>query len=328
MKPIRRSLLAAAIAAAAGPMGVAFPVAAQAFPSRPLRIIAPYTAGGPADVISRILAERLESYFGQRVLVENRTGGNATIGTDHVAKSAPDGYTMLLGAPAHTANASLMKSLPYDTERDFAPVSMVMQQPMVISVHSSVPATSIRELVALLKANPTKYNYGTSGAGGPQHLMAEIFKTATGTQIQHIPYRGASAAAAALIAGDTQISFGTPTNTMPYVKSGQLRALAVSTAKRSPFAPDLPTLAELGFTGFDYSAWGGIFVPAATGKDVVAKLHEALTRALNEKETRDRIFASGMQVATSSSPDEFAQFIRLDLARSAKIIKETGVQAE
>jgi tripartite-type tricarboxylate transporter receptor subunit TctC len=301
---------------------------AQMFPSKPLRIIVPYTAGGPADVISRILAERLESYFQQRVLVENRTGGNATIGTDFVAKSASDGYTMLLGAPAHTANPSLMKSLPYDIEKDFTAVSMVMEQPMVIAVHHSIPVNSIAELVTLLKANPTKYNYGTSGAGGPQHLMGEIFKSATGTQIQHIPYRGASAAAAALVAGDTQISFGTPTNTMPFVKSGQLRALAVSTSKRSPFAPDLPTLNELGFTNFNYSSWAGIFVPAGTPKDIVNKLHDGLNKALREKETRDRIFVSGMQSAGSSSPEEFSQFIKMDIARTAKIIKETGIQPE
>jgi tripartite-type tricarboxylate transporter receptor subunit TctC len=301
---------------------------AQNFPSaKPIRIVVPYAPGGPVDVTARIMAERMEAHLGQRVLVENKAGGNATIGTEFVARAAPDGYTLLMAAPAHTANPSLIKSITFDTAKDFAPIAMVMDQPMLIAVHASVPANNIKELVALVKANPSKFNYGTSGAGGPQHLMGELFKAATGTQIMHIPYKGAAPAAAALLAGDTQVAFSTPTNILPHVKSGKLRALASSTARRSPFSPDLPTLAESGVAGFEYSSWTGLLAPAATPRDVVQKINDAVMKALAEKETRDKMFQNGIQ-PVGSSPEEFARFIALDLARSAKIIRESGIQPE
>jgi tripartite-type tricarboxylate transporter receptor subunit TctC len=301
---------------------------AQNFPSiKPIRIVVPYAPGGPVDVTARIMAERLEAHLGQRVLVENKAGGNATIGTEFVARAAPDGYTLLMAAPAHTANPSLIKSITFDTAKDFAPIAMVMDQPMLIAVHASVPANNIKELVALVKANPSKFNYGTSGAGGPQHLMGELFKAATGTQIMHIPYKGAAPAAAALLAGDTQVAFSTPTNILPHVKSGKLRALASSTARRSPFSPELPTLAESGVAGFEYSSWTGLLAPAATPRDVVQKINDAVMKALAEKETRDKMFQNGIQ-PVGSSPEEFARFIALDLTRSAKIIRESGIQPE
>jgi tripartite-type tricarboxylate transporter receptor subunit TctC len=301
---------------------------AQNFPSaKPIRIVVPYAPGGPVDVTARIMAERMEAHLGQRVLVENKAGGNATIGTEFVARAAPDGYTLLMAAPAHTANPSLIKSITFDAAKDFAPIAMVMDQPMLIAVHASVPANNIKELVALVKANPSKFNYGTSGAGGPQHLMGELFKAATGTQIMHIPYKGAAPAAAALLAGDTQVAFSTPTNILPHVKSGKLRALASSTARRSPFSPELPTLAESGVAGFEYSSWTGLLAPAATPRDVVQKINDAVMKALAEKETRDKMFQNGIQ-PVGSSPEEFARFIALDLTRSAKIIRESGIQPE
>jgi len=299
---------------------------AQSFPNRPIRIVVPYAAGGPVDVVARVIGERLESYFQQRVLVDNRAGGNAAIGTEFVARSAPDGYTLLMGAPAHTANPSLMK-LNFDTARDFLPISNIIEQPMVIAVHPSVPANNLRELIDLLRANPDKYNFGTSGAGGPQHLMGEIFKAATSTRIVHIPYKGAAPAAQALLAGETQVSFGTPTNTMPHVRTGKLRALAVSAPRRSPFAPDVPTLAELGIPDVNYFSWTGLFAPAGTPAEVVSKLYEGVRRALAEPETADKLMKAGMQ-PVGSSPQEFARFIDLDIARSAKIVKDTGLQPQ
>ena len=322
----RRKLLTSSLAGAA--LLAAGPLAAQqAWPAKPIRIVVPYSAGGPVDVTARIMAERLEFYLQQRVLVDNRTGGNAAIGTEYVARAAPDGYTLLMAAPAHTSNPSLMKSLTFDTARDFTAVCGIMDQPLYIAVQTSMGVNSIAELVALLKANPKKYNYGTSGAGGPQHLMGEMFKSATGTEIAHIPYRGAAPAAAALLAGDTQVAFSTPTNIAPHVKAGKLKVLAVSTARRSVFAPELPTLAELGFPDFDYSSWTGLFAPAGTPRDIVNKLYEAITKALAEKETRDKMFQNGMQVV-GSSPEVFGKFIALDLARSARIIKDSGIQPE
>jgi tripartite-type tricarboxylate transporter receptor subunit TctC len=303
------------------------PIFAQTYPAKPIKLVVPYAAGGPVDVIARILSDRLGEILQQRVIVENKAGGNAVIGADYVAKAAPDGYTLLVAAPAFTANMSLVKNVPYDAIKDFAPVSWVVDQPLFVVVHPSVPATSIKELIALLKANPDKYNYGTSGSGGPQHLLGEMFKAATGTRITHIPYKGAAPASTALLAGDTQISFSTPTNTFPFVKAGKLRALAVSTAQRSVFAPDLPTLAELGLGGFNYSSWNGVLAPAGTSKEVVQRLYEAIAKALGEKEVRDKFFVQGMDVI-GTTPDAFAEYLKLDLARSAKIIKDNGIQPE
>jgi tripartite-type tricarboxylate transporter receptor subunit TctC len=324
----RRNVLSAAVALGVAALASHGTVAAQpqSYPTKPIRIVVPYAPGGPVDVVARVIGERLESYFQQRVLVDNRAGGAATIGTEHVARSTPDGYTLLMGAPAHTANPSMMK-LNFDTAKDFIPISNIIEQPMVIVVHPSVPAKTVPELIDLLKANPDKYNYGTSGAGGPQHLMGEVFKSTTGTRIVHIPYKGAAPAGTAILAGETQISFGTPTNTMPHVRTGKLRALAVSTRERSPFAPELPTLHELGFKDFNYFSWTGLFAPAGTPPEIVNKLHEGIKRALAEPEIREKLMKAGMQ-PVGSSPKEFAEFIQLDMARAAKIVKETGIQPE
>ena len=321
----RRSLIKTASVVALTALSLHGTVAAQsqAYPNRLIRIVVPYAAGGPVDVVARVIGERLESYFQQRVLVDNRAGGNAAIGTEFVARSMPDGYTLLMGAPAHTANPSLMK-LSFDTAKDFIPISNIIEQPMVIAVHPSMQSKSLRELIEELRANPDKYNFGTSGAGGPQHLMGELFKSATSTRIVHIPYKGAAPAAQALLAGETQVSFGTPTNTMPLVRAGKLRALAVSAPNRSQFAPDVPTLVELGITGVNYFSWTGLFAPSGTPPDVVVKLHEGIKRALAEPETADKLIKAGMQ-PVGNSPQEFARFIELDIARSAKIVKDTGL---
>lgn len=320
----RRHFIAAAAAAAASTSIGAW--AQEPYPNRPVRIVVPYAAGGPVDVVARVIGERLESYWNQRFIVDNKAGGGAAIGTEFVARAQPDGYTLLMGAPAHTANPSLMK-LNFDTAKDFIPISNIIEQPMVIVVHPSVNATSVKELIELLKANPGKFNYGTSGAGGPQHLMGEIFQSATGTKITHIPYKGAAPAGLAILSGETQISFGTPTNTMPHVRTGKLRALAVSTPQRSPFAPELPTLAELGFKDFNYFSWTGLFAPAGTPPAIVNKLYEGIKRAVSEPETREKLAKAGMQTV-GSSPQEFARFIQLDLARAAKIVKDNGITPE
>jgi tripartite-type tricarboxylate transporter receptor subunit TctC len=323
----RRKAVTAALALCLTGLLVQTPVLAQgAYPNRPIRIVVPYAAGGPVDVTARVIGERLASYWGQQVVIDNKAGANAALGTEIVARAQPDGYTLLMGAPAHTGNPSLMK-LNFDTAKDFIPVSNIIEQPLVIVLHPSLPANNVKELVALLKANPDKYNYASSGAGGPQHLMGEMFKTATGTRIAHIPYKGAAPAATAILAGDTQISFGTPTNTMPYVRDGKLRAIAVSTQERSPFAPDVPTLAELGFKDFNYFSWTGLFAPAGTPPETVNKLYEGIKRALAEAETRERLVKAGMQ-PVGSTPQEFGRFITQDLARTSKIIKDNGILPE
>jgi len=299
----------------------------QAYPSRPIRIVVPYSPGGPVDVTARIFAEPLGRYLRQSIIVDNRAGGNAAIGTEFVARSAPDGYTLLMAAPAHTSNPSLMKSLSFDTAKDFTGISCIMDQPLLIAVHSDLEVNTLDELLAKLRANPGKFNYGTSGAGGPQHLMGEMFKTATGTQITHIPYKGAAPASVALLAGETQVAFSTPTNILPHIKTGKLKVLAVSNAKRSPFTPDIPTLAELGVTGFNYSSWTGLLAPTATPKDVIQKLYSGVLASLAEKEVKDKMFQNGIQ-PLGTSPEEFAKFLALDFSRSAKIISDSGVKAE
>lgn len=321
MRSIVRSVIAAVLSLGAGL------AAAQSYPSRPIKLVVPYSAGGPVDVTARIISDRLGEVLQQRIIVENRAGGNAVIGADYVAKSAADGYTLLVAAPAFTTNMSLVKNIPYDAVRDFVAVAWLTDQPLFVTVHPSVPATTIPELVALLKSNPDKYNYGTSGTGGPQHLFGEMFKTATGTKITHIPYKGAAPASTALLAGETQISFSTPTNTFPLVKAGKLRALAVSSAKRSVFGPDLPTMGELGYSGFNYSSWIGVLAPAGTSRDIVRRLHEAMAKVLGEKEVHDKFFTQGMDVI-GSTPEAFAEFIRTDVARSAKIVKDNAIQPE
>ena len=321
MRSIVRCVIVAALSLAAGL------AEAQSYPSRPIKLVVPYSAGGPVDVTARIVSDRLGEVLQQRVIVENRAGGNAVIGADYVAKSAADGYTLLVAAPAFTTNMSLVKNIPSDAVRDFVAVAWLTDQPLFVTVHPSVPATTIPELVALLKANPDKYNYGTSGTGGPQHLFGEMFKTATGTKITHIPYKGAAPASTALLAGETQISFSTPTNTFPLVKAGKLRALAVSSAKRSVFGPDLPTMGELGYSGFNYSSWIGVLAPAGTSRDIVRRLHEAMAKVLGEKEVHDKFFTQGMDVI-GSTPEAFAEFIRADVARSAKIVKDNAIQPE
>lgn len=299
----------------------------QAYPSRPIRIVVPYSPGGPVDVTARIFAEPLGRYLRQSIIVDNRAGGNAAIGTEFVARSAPDGYTLLMAAPAHTSNPSLMKSLSFDTAKDFTGISCIMDQPLLIAVHSDLEVNTLDELLAKLRANPGKFNYGTSGAGGPQHLMGEMFKTATGTQITHIPYKGAAPASVALLAGETQVAFSTPTNILPHIKTGKLKVFAVSNAKRSPFTPDIPTLAELGVTGFNYSSWTGLLAPTGTPKDVIQKLYSGVLASLAEKEVKDKMFQNGIQ-PLGTSPEEFAKFLALDFSRSAKIISDSGVKAE
>ena len=303
------------------------PVNAQTWPARPIKLVVPYAPGGPVDVCARILAERLTDVLGQSVLVENKAGGNAVIGTMAVVNSAADGYTFLVAAPAHTGNMTLLKKPPYDAVKDFAPVSLVMLQPMFVVVHPSVPATNIGELITLLKNNPDKYNYGTSGTAGPQHLMGEMFKSATGTKVTHVPYKGAAPASTALLSGEMQISFSTPTNTFPYVKAGKLRALAVSTPKRSIFAPELPTLAEQGLAGFEFSSWTAVLAPTGTPKETIQKMYEALQKVTAAADIREKFFLQGMEVV-GSSPEQTADFIRQDVTRSAKIIRENNITAD
>lgn len=301
---------------------------AQAYPSRPIRIVVPLAPGGPADVAARVVGEKLSEELKQTITIDNRSGGNATIGTDIVAHAPADGYTLLIATPAYTSNPSLLKSATYDPVKDFTAVSNLMLQPLFVVTPSSVAANNMKELIVWLKANPGKFNYGTSGTGGPQHLMGEMFKAATGTQITHVPYRGAAPAAVALLSGETQISFSTPTNVISFVKTGKLKAFSVSTAKRSHFDRTVPTMQESGYANFDYSSWTGLVAPAGTPKDVIERLHQVIVQALKAKDVQDRFALQGMDPFIDASAADFDKFLSEDVARSSKIIKATGIQPE
>ncbi len=300
---------------------------AQPFPSKPIKIVVPFAAGGAVDVIGRLVGQKMSETLGQPVVIENRPGAGATIGTSIVGKSPPDGYTLLMTANPHTVNPSLNPKLPYDPVKDFQPLTLAGITPIFVVVHSSVPATSLKGLVALLKANPDKFSYGSSGTAGPQHMAGEMFKVATGTNILHVPFKGAAPAATALIAGDVQIAFASPANVMEHVKTGRLRSFAVSTATRSRFAPETPTMIESGYPDFDISAWLGLFLPAGTPRDIVERLNDAAVKGLAALDTREKLALQGID-AVGNSPEQFQAFVQADVLRSARIVREAGIKAD
>ena len=300
--PLLRWIAACAVLAA--------PIAAHAqpFPSKPIRIVVPYAAGGAVDVIARLVGQKMAETLGQPVVVENRPGAAATIGTNMVARAAPDGYTLLMTTNPHTVNPSLNPRLPYDPIKDFQPLTLAGITPIFVVVHPSVPASSVKDLVALLKANPDKYSYGSSGNGSPQQLAGEMFKAPTGTKILHIPYKGAAPAATALLAGEVQIAFASPANVMEQVKAGRLKAFAVTTAARSRFAPKVPTMMELGFADFDIAAWLGLLAPAGTPRDIVARLHDSAVKGLAAADVGEKLGAQGIDAVTNT-PEQFATLL-------------------
>jgi tripartite-type tricarboxylate transporter receptor subunit TctC len=300
---------------------------AQTYPTRPIRVVVPFAAGGATDVIARVLGQRIADSVGQPVIIDNKPGGSAMIGTDIVAKATPDGHTIVMTANPHTVNPALYPKMPFDPVKDFAPITLAGLQPLIVAVHTSLPARNVKEFIAVLKANPGKYSYGTSGTAGPQHLAGEMFKVMTGTDITHVPYKGAAPATADLIGGQVQIAFGGTTNVLPHVKAGRLRALATATLKRTPFAPDLPTLDESGLTGFESTAWLGLLAPAATPRDVVARINAEAVKAIRQPETQEKLFAQGIE-GVGNTPVEFAGFIRDEIAKWGKVVKAAGIRAE
>jgi len=315
--------------AGAAIMIAAAPAFSQGYPSRPVRIVVPFAAGAATDIIARIIGQKMTEYTGQPVVVDNKAGASAIIGTEFVAKSAPDGYTLLHSANPHTVNPSLIAKLPYDSVRDFIPIMLTGITPLVVTGHSSFPASSLKEVIAVLKANPGKYFYGSSGSGGPQHLAGEMFKSVTGTQFTHVPFKGAAPAGTALLAGEVQLAFASPPSAMPYVASGRLKVFAVTGSARSRFAPDLPTVAELGFPGFEMAAWFGLFAPQGTPRDVITRIHELAVKGLNAPDSVERITGLGVELPGSgNNPEQFLAFIQSDIARSAKIVREAGIRPD
>jgi tripartite-type tricarboxylate transporter receptor subunit TctC len=303
-------------------------VIGQAYPSKPIRMVVPFAAGaGSNDIMARLTAQKLSESFGQQVVVDNRPGASGVIGCDIVAKAQPDGYTVLMMSLTFAVNPSLFRKLPFDSERDFAPVTMVASAPLMLVVHPSVPAKSVAELVAYAKANPDKLNFGSGGPGATPHLAGEMFKMMAGIRITHIPYKGGAPALADLVGGQIQLMLENIPGTLPFVKAGKLRALAVTDTKRSPVVPDLPTLDEAGLKGYELVGWNGLFLPRDTAKPVVTKLYSETRQALMLPDVKERLAQMGAE-GVGDMPEQFAVFVKAEIAKWAKVVHAAGIKVE
>jgi len=301
---------------------------AQPYPVKPVRLVVTYTAGGPADIAARALAQKLAEMWGQQVVVDNRAGAGGIIGTELVAKAAPDGYTLLHGTAAGLIiNPLLVKKVPYDTFRDFAPVSMVVIVPQLLVTHPALPATTLKELIALAKARPGALNYASVGIGSPNHLGMELLKSMAGIDMVHVPYKGATPAMADLIAGQVQLAFNGMASVLPQIASGKMKAIAIGSARRSPAAPDVPTVAEAGLPGFEYVAWNGNFAPAGTPAALVNRLSADIRKALAAPDVVQRLASLGSEPG-GNTPAEFAAYVKADHARWARVVQAVGLKAE
>jgi len=300
----------------------------QAYPTRPIRYIVPFPPGGGQDLVARALAPRLTEAMGQPVLVDNRPGAGTALGTEIAARSLPDGYTILMGSnTSHAINPHLYAKLAYDPIKDFIAITQVASLPNLLVVHPALPIRSVKELAALGKSRPAQLNYGSSGNGTPAQLAGVMFSKAAGITMVHIPYRGSGPALTALLSGETQLMFGTITSSLPFVKGGRLRALAVTGAKRSQAAPELPTIAESGYPGFEAITWYGLFVPAGTPQAVVARLNSEAVKQLHAAEFHKWLVDQGAE-PVGNSPEQFAAFVKSELQKYGPIIKDSGMQPE
>lgn len=326
MNTTRRQALARFAVLAAAPY--AGRSLAQSFPARSVRFVVPYPPGGPLDTVARLLAQRVSALWGQPVVVENIAGAGGNIGAAAVAKATPDGHTILMGAVAtHAINPSLYAAMPYDAAKDFIAVTQVASTPNVLVVNPQVPAKSVSELVAHARAKPGGLNYGSGSTGSAGHLAGELFNSLAGVRMVHVPYKGAPAAMQDLIAGRVDLMFDNLASSLTQVKAGRIRALAVTTAKRTPLAPDLPTLAESGLPGFDISTWFGIFAPAGTPRAAIDRIYSDFARSLAEAEVREKLVAMGADPVIST-PEAFAAFVTAEAAKYARLVKASGAKAD
>jgi len=321
-------IVANVLVAAGALVALTAPAAAQTYPAKPVRLVVPFPPGGSLDFAGRLIAQKLTETWNQSVVVENKPGAGGNIGADLVAKAPADGYTILLGAlSTHAVNPSLYAKMPYDAAKDFAPITLIAITPNVLVVNAGSPVQNVKEFIAYTKANPGKLAFGSGSNGSAGHLAGELYKVETGTDAVHIPYKGGAPATQALLAGDTQFMFDNLANAMAQVKGGKLRALAVTTAKRSALAPELPTMAEAGLPGFDISTWYGLFAPAGTPPAIVARWNADVTRILNTPDVRARFIADGAEPAPNT-PEQFGQFIAAELTKYARIVKVSGAKVD
>jgi tripartite-type tricarboxylate transporter receptor subunit TctC len=303
-------------------------VQAQPYPSKPIRYIVPFAPGGTTDILGRMVAAGLSSSLGQPVVVENKPGQAGSIGSTELARAAPDGYTVGGGTiSSHAINVTLYPSLPYDPLKDFAPITMLATLPNMLIVHPGLNVNSVKELIALLKSNPNKYSFGSAGNGTSQHISGELFKIMTGTQMQHIPYKGSGPMIPDLLAGTIQLSFENITTAYPPVKAGRLKALAVTSSRRSFVAPDVPTMAEAGLAGYDISSWQAMYAPAGTPREIVARLHAETAKILRAPENQKKLSDLGLD-AGGMAPDELLALMRSDIPRLGKVVRESGAKVD
>jgi tripartite-type tricarboxylate transporter receptor subunit TctC len=301
--------------------------AAQTYPAKQVRLIVPFSPGGGTDVLARVINQKLHEALGQPVVIDNRPGAGANIGAELAAKSPPDGYTLLMVTISHAINASLYAKLNYDLVRDFAPVTLLAVTAHLVVVHPSVPAKTVRELVTLARARPGQIDYASSGSGSSAHLAAALFTSMAGVEMNHIPYKGGGPAVIALLGGEASVGFPTLPSVITYAKSGKLRALAVTSVKRSPSAPQVPTVAEAGVPGYEVGSWYGLLAPAGTPREIITRLHTETVKLLKVPDVRERLDAAGFEVFTST-PEQYAAFTRNEVDKWARVVKATGVRQE
>jgi len=308
-------------------LATAIPAWAQQYPVRPIRLVVPFPPGGGTDTMARVVAPKLSEFLGQQVVAENRGGAGANIGAEVAAKSAPDGYTLMLATITNAIGASLYSRLNYDLVRDFAPITRLATTPHILVVHPSVPVRTVKEFVALAKAKPGELAYSSSGSGSAAHLAGELFNSLTGVKTTHVPYKGGGPSMIALVGGEVSVAFATMPSAIGYVRSGRLRGIAVTTERRSPSTPELPTIAETGVTGYEAGSWYGLSAPAGTSKEIIARLHAETIKVVGLPDVKERLFNAGFEIVTST-PEQFAAFTRNEIQKWGKIVKAAGLKVD
>jgi tripartite-type tricarboxylate transporter receptor subunit TctC len=301
--------------------------AQPAYPHKPIRLVVPFPPGGGTDILARLLGQKAGEMLSQQIIIDNRGGAGGTIGTDIAAKAPPDGYTLILVSGSHAINPGLYQKLPYDSVNDFAPITQIATSPGILVVNPSLPVKSVKELIALARARPGQINYASAGSGTPPHLAGELFKVMAKIDMVHVPYKGNAPAFTDVIGGQVSLIFPTMPSAMPFIKSGKLRPIAVTSAKRSPAAADIPTIAESGLPGYEATSWYGILAPALTPERIVARLHEVLVSVIGAPDMKDKLATQGLD-PVANAPQEFAAVIKSEIAKWAKVVKASGAKPE